>query len=156
VFTGVMNYRPNIDAVVWFCNEILPIVRAQIPEATFTICGSEPAAAVRKLAVRAGVTVTGRVSDTRPYLDRAEGFVAPLRMARGVQERVREAGGMGLPWVVSGAAWRGTVIADGDGILVADDPREFAELVVRLLRDVEWRSDLARRARAAIARNYRW
>jgi glycosyltransferase involved in cell wall biosynthesis len=63
---------------------------------------------------------------------------------------------MGLPCVVSSAAWRGTVIADGDGILVADDPREFAELVVRLLLDVEWRSDLAGRARAAVARNYRW
>jgi sugar transferase (PEP-CTERM/EpsH1 system associated) len=156
VFTGVMDYRPNVDAVVWFCNEILPIVRAKIPEATFTICGSRPAAAVRKLAKKAGVTVTGRVPDTRPYLDRAEVFVAPLRMARGVQNKLLEAAAMGLPCVASSAAWRGTVIADGDGILVKDDPREFAGLVLRLLRDVDWRADMASRARAAAAAHYRW
>lgn len=156
VFTGVMDYRANVDAVVWFCDEILPIVRAQIPEATFTICGSRPVAAVRKLARQTGVTVTGWVPDTRPYLDRAEVFVAPLRMARGVQNKLLEAAAMGLPCVASSAAWRGTVIDNGQGILVADDPKEFAGLVVRLLRDVDWRADMAGRAHAAAAENYRW
>ncbi len=156
VFTGVMDYRPNVDGVVWFSDEILPVVRAQIPEATFTICGSRPAKAVRKLAKQTGVTVTGWVPDTRPYLDRAEVFVAPLRMARGVQNKLLEAAAMGLPCVASSAAWRGTVIAEGDGILVKDDPLEFAGLVVRLLQDVDWRSEMAGRARAAAVANYRW
>jgi glycosyltransferase involved in cell wall biosynthesis len=156
VFTGVMDYRPNVDAVVWFCNEILPIVQAQIPEASFTICGSRPAAPVRRLANRGGVTVTGWVPDARPYLDRAELFVAPLRMARGVQNKLLEALAMGLPCVVSTAAWRGTVVADGEGIFATDDPREFAGHVVDLLQDGERRAEMARRARAAAETNYHW
>jgi polysaccharide biosynthesis protein PslH len=156
VFTGVMDYRPNIDAVVWFCDEILPIVQMEIPAANFTICGSRPALAVRRLAKRRGVRVTGWVADARPYLDRAEIFVAPLRMARGVQNKLLEALAMGLPCVASMAAWRGTVVADGQGILATDEPREFARHVIDLLGDSDGRAEMARRARAAAVANYRW
>ena len=156
VFTGVMDYRPNIDAVVWFCDEILPIVQANIPAANFTICGSRPAPAVRRLAKRRGVRVTGWVADARPYLDRAEIFVAPLRMARGVQNKLLEALAMGLPCVASTAAWSGTAVADGQGILATDEPREFARRVIDLLGDSDGRAEMARRARAAAVANYRW
>jgi sugar transferase (PEP-CTERM/EpsH1 system associated) len=156
VFTGVMDYRPNIDAVVWFCDEILPIVQANIPAANFTICGSRPAPAVRRLAKRRGVSVTGWVADARPYLDRAEIFVAPLRMARGVQNKLLEALAMGLPCVASTAAWSGTAVADGQGILATDEPREFARRVIDLLGDSDGRAEMARRARAAAVANYRW
>jgi len=156
VFTGVMDYRPNIDAVVWFCDEILPIVQANIPAANFTICGSRPAPAVRRLAKRRGVRVTGWVADARPYLDRAEIFVAPLRMARGVQNKLLEALAMGLPCVASTAAWSGTAVADGQGILATDEPREFARHVIDLLGDSDGRAEMARRARAAAVANYRW
>lgn len=156
VFTGVMDYFPNVDAVTWFCDRILPSVQAQIPEASFTICGSRPSAAVAHLAKRPGVTVTGRVPDTRPFLNSAEVFVAPLRVARGVQNKVLEALAMGLPCVVSGAAWRGTVIPAGDGILVTDEAAEFAERVVQLLRNATLRVDMATKARAAVEANYRW
>ena len=156
VFTGVMDYRPNIDAVVWFCDEILPIVQANIPVANFTICGSRPAPAVRRLAKRRGVRVTGWVADARPYLDRAEIFVAPLRMARGVQNKLLEALAMGLPCVASTAARSGTAVADGQGILATDEPREFARHVIDLLGDSDGRAEMARRARAAAVANYRW
>ncbi len=156
VFTGVMDYRPNIDAVVWFCNEILPMVQTEIPCANFTICGSRPAPEVRRLAKRRGVTVTGWVPDARPYLDRAELFVAPLRMARGVQNKLLEALAMGLPCVASTAARSGTVVADGEGIRATDEPIEFARHVVDLLRDDNRRAEMARRARAAAEANYRW
>jgi polysaccharide biosynthesis protein PslH len=156
IFTGVMDYFPNIDAAVWFCNEILPIVQAQIPEANFVICGSRPTAAVQRLARRPRVTVTGQVPDTRTYLDRAEVFVAPLRMARGIQNKLLEALAMGLPCVATSAAWRGTVVPETEGILTADDPKEFAERVVRLLRDRDFRSAMARKARAAAEAHYRW
>ena len=156
VFTGVMDYRPNIDAVVWFCDEILPIVQMEIPAANFTICGSRPALAVRRLAKRRGVRVTGWVADARPYLDRAEIFVAPLRMARGVQNKLLEALAMGLPCVASTAAWSGTTVADGQGILATDEPREFARHVIDLLGDSDGRAEMARRARAAAVANYRW
>jgi sugar transferase (PEP-CTERM/EpsH1 system associated) len=156
VFTGVMDYRPNVDAVLWFCNEILPIVQTAIPGASFTICGSRPAPAVRGLAKRGGVTVTGWVPDARPYLDRAEVFVAPLRMARGVQNKLLEALAMGLPCVASTAAFRGTELAEGEGIFTSDDPAEFARRVVQLLQDSTSRAEMARRARAAAEVNYRW
>jgi sugar transferase (PEP-CTERM/EpsH1 system associated) len=156
VFTGVMDYRPNIDAVVWFCDEILPLVQTEIPGANFTICGSRPAQAVRRLAKRRGVTVTGWVPDARPYLDRAEIFVAPLRMGRGVQNKLLEALAMGLPCVASMAAWSGTVVADGDGMLATDEPMEFARHVAGLLQDRTRRAEMSRKARAAAEANYRW
>ena len=156
VFTGVMDYFPNIDAVLWFCDKVLPIVQQQIPEAALTICGSRPTAAVRRLAKRRGVTVTGRVLDTRPYLDAAEVFVAPMRMARGIQNKLLEALAMGLPCVVSEAAAAGTVVPGGLGILATDDPEEFAVHVVRLLRDGAFRATMAGKARAAAELNYRW
>jgi len=156
VFTGVMDYFPNIDAVLWFCDEVLPLVRAQIPEANFIICGSRPVAAVRQLAKRPGVTVTGRVPDTRPYLDEAEVFVAPLRMARGIQNKLLEALAMGLPCVASIPAWSGTVLSQGDGILATDNAREFADHVLHLLRHVEYRAAMAVKARAAAETNYSW
>jgi sugar transferase (PEP-CTERM/EpsH1 system associated) len=156
VFTGVLDYFPNVDAVVWFCDEVLPIVQRQIPEAGLTICGSRPVAAVRRLAKRRGVIVTGRVPDTRPYMDKAEVFVAPMRMARGIQNKLLEALAMGLPCVASGAAARGTAVPDGEGILTADKRDEFAECVVRLLRDGTFRAQMAGKARAAVELSYRW
>lgn len=156
VFTGVMDYLPNVDAVRWLCDEILPSVQAEIPAASLTICGSRPAAAVRRLAQRPGVRVTGWVADTRPDLDEAQLFAAPLRLARGIQNKLLEAMAMGLPCVTSTIAWNATAIARGEGILAADDPREFAAHIVRLLRDGEYRAQMAERARAAVAANYRW
>jgi polysaccharide biosynthesis protein PslH len=156
IFTGAMDYFPNVDAVVWFCDEVLPIVQQQIPDACLTICGSRPVAAVRRLAKRRGVTVTGRVPDTRPYMDRAEVFVAPLRMARGIQNKLLEAMAMGLPCVASTAVTRGTAVPDGEGILAADDRDEFAEHFVRLLRDGAFCAQMAGKARAAAELNYRW
>lgn len=156
VFTGVMDYFPNADAVLWFCNEILPRVQTQIPQASLTICGNRPTAAVRRLAKRPGVEVTGWVPDIRPYLDRAEVFVAPLRIARGVQNKVLEALAMGLPCVASTAAWTGTLIPRGTGILVGDDPNEFAAHIVRLLRDPALRTEMAVKAREAAEIKHRW
>jgi polysaccharide biosynthesis protein PslH len=156
VFTGVMDYFPNADAVLWFCDEILPVVQAHIPEATLTICGNRPTSAVRRLAKRRGVAVTGWVPDTRPYLDRAEVFVAPLRVARGVQNKLLEALAMGLPCVASTAAWSGTVVPKGAGILVTDDSKNFAEQIVRLLQDHGFRTEMASKARAAAEAKYPW
>jgi sugar transferase (PEP-CTERM/EpsH1 system associated) len=156
VFTGVMDYRPNVDAVIWFCHEILPTIRAVIPDANFTICGSRPVRAVRQLAKLTGVTVTGSVPDTRPYLDRAEVFVAPLRIARGVQNKLLEALAMGLPCVASTAAWNGTAIPNEAGIVATDDAKQFAANVIDLLLNPIWRAEMGRRARAVMEADYRW
>jgi len=80
IFTGVMNYFPNVDGVQWFSERVLPLIREQVPHATFMICGTSPTAAVRRLAKQPGVIVTGAVPDVRPYLDAAE-ISCPLRIA---------------------------------------------------------------------------
>ena len=156
VFTGVMDYRPNVDAVCWFCETMLPLIRAERPDATFTICGSRPARDVQRLALLPGVTVTGRVPDVRPYLDAAEVFVAPLRLARGIQNKLLEAMAMELPVVTSPVAWRGTEIPAGEGIVPADQPQAFAAAVLRLLQDDGHRDDMGRRARAIVQDRYAW
>jgi sugar transferase (PEP-CTERM/EpsH1 system associated) len=156
VFTGVMDYLPNVDAVTWFATDILPLVRRAVPEAKFVICGSRPNAAVQALAARPGVTVTGRVPDVRPFLDRAEVFVAPLRIARGIQNKVLEAMAMNLPVVATGQVWRGTGFPEGEGIRAADDPKIFADEVVALLHDGNRRTEFGRIARAAVERDFAW
>jgi len=89
-------------------------------------------------------------------MDRAEIFVAPLRMARGIQNKLLEALAMGLPCVASSAAARGTAVPDGQGIVAADNPEEFAEHVVRLLQDGAFRAEMSEKARATVEWNYRW
>ena len=102
------------------------------------------------------MTVTGAVPDVRSYLDGAQVFVAPLRLARGIQNKLLEAMAMGLPVVTSRAARRATAIPDGEGIMAADGPDEFAAHVVRLLRDSPYRATMGRKARAAMERSYTW
>ncbi|AMY10059.1 sugar transferase, PEP-CTERM/EpsH1 system associated [Luteitalea pratensis] len=102
VFTGVMNYVPNADAAVWLAREIWPQVRVKMPEARLDIVGASPSPAVQELDDQSvGVTVTGSVADVRPYLWRAHAAVAPLRVARGVQNKVLEAAAAGLPCIVT-------------------------------------------------------
>ena len=136
--------------------DILPRIREEMPRAHLVICGSRPSRAVQALAARPGVTVTGRVPDVRPYLEAAEIFVAPLRIARGIQNKVLEAMAMGLPDVASVAAWAGTAIPRGEGIEVADDAADYAGHVLRLLRDAAYRDSMAAAARAAVERDYAW
>jgi sugar transferase (PEP-CTERM/EpsH1 system associated) len=156
VFTGVMDYAPNVDAVIWFCERVLPKIRERAPTATFTICGSRPTAAVQALSALPGVTVTGRVADVRPYLAAAEVAVVPIRMARGIQNKVLEAMAMALPCVSATAARSGIEVTDDSGLYVADDPDEFAARVLALLADSELRARAGRAARAAVERHYSW
>lgn len=135
VFCGVMNYQPNADGVRWFAERVWPSVRRVCPRARFTIVGSTPTAAVRGLArPSSGIEVTGRVSDVRPYLWRAAVAVAPLLVARGVQNKVLEAVAAGLPAVVTSAVFEGLPNEVRGACRVADVPEEFAQHTLRLLR----------------------
>ena len=156
VFTGVMDYRPNVDAVEWFCAEILPHVREAIPSVRLAICGSRPNRRVRSLARLTGVSVTGRVPDVRPYLDRASVAVLPLRLARGIQNKLLEAMAAGLPCVATSAAITGVNAEPGRDLLAADEPSLFAAAIIRLLGDASLRRNVGAAARAAMERNYRW
>lgn len=152
VFTGAMDYWPNIDAVSWFAGQIFPLVRAAVPDARFAIVGSRPAEAVQALARLPGVTVTGSVPDVRPYLAHAACAVAPLRIARGVQNKVLEAMSMARPAIVSPQAAEGLRAEAGRDYVVAQGEADFARAVVAQLQH----PTPASAARERILSRYDW
>jgi sugar transferase (PEP-CTERM/EpsH1 system associated) len=136
VFTGAMDYWANVDAVDWFAREVLPLIRQRCPQAHFWIVGSRPGDAVQRLAKLPGVAVTGSVPDVRPYLAHAQLVVAPLRVARGVQNKVLEALSMARPVVASSAALDGLESAGGvqvPGTWRADQREDFAAAAAQIL-----------------------
>lgn len=155
-FVGRMDYFPNQQAVTDFCNEVLPKVRKARPEAAFTIIGAEPPPAVRALARRPGVSVTGTVADVRAFVRRSAVSVAPLRIARGVQNKILEAMAMGVPVVASPETANGINATAGEHLIVAADAEAMAAAVIRLLADKEARARLARAARAHVEQAYSW
>jgi len=151
VFTGQMDYAPNVDAVTWFAEAVVPLV----PGATFAIVGRNPAAAVRRLAGER-VIVTGAVPDVRGWLAAAGVVVAPLRIARGVQNKVLEAMAMARPVVASSAAFEGIEAEPGRDLLVADGAAAQARAIGGLLADPSWAGELGRAARRRMEQAYRW
>ena len=156
VFTGVMDYFPNVDGCLWFVDEVLPRVRERVPAARLSIVGSSPSKAVRALDGRPGVEVTGFVPETRDWLARAAVAVAPLRIARGIQNKVLEAMAMGLPTVGTSKATQGVGGQAARDYLVADDVATQTEAVVRLLQDDAEAAALGARARAFVEEHYAW
>ncbi len=126
VFTGAMDYWANVDAVTWFADEVWPRVRDGFERARFYIVGARPSDAVQALAKRTGIVVTGTVKDVRPYLAHAHLAVAPLRVARGIQNKVLEAMAMARPLVMTPAAADGIPLPDLAGLVVKDQAGEFA------------------------------
>ncbi len=157
VFTGVMNYEPNVDAVLWFAKDCWPQVRAQFPDARFLIVGSKPTAAVQQLAaLDQGIEVTGRVEEIPPYLDRAAVAVAPLRLARGVQNKVLEAMSMGLPVIATTSAAQGLGTSAMQSVFVHDDSDAIAKTVCRLFDDSTEARSAGARAAALVRSEFRW
>jgi len=154
VFTGAMDYWANIDAVVWFAREVLPAIRQRRPEAEFWIVGANPAAEVRTLSALPGVQVTGRVPDVRPYLAHAAAIVAPLRLARGVQNKVLEAMAMAKVVVATPQAAEGIDAVAGRDLLVAQDASGLAALADEALGGAHDR--VGRRARGLVVSHYGW
>jgi sugar transferase (PEP-CTERM/EpsH1 system associated) len=133
VFCGAMDYWPNVDAVSWFAREIFPAVRAAHPDAVFAIVGARPTPEVQQLAALPGVLVTGTVPDVRPYVAHAALCVAPLRIARGIQNKVLEAMSMGTTVVVTPQALEGIDARPGRDLLLAADAGQFASAVRQAL-----------------------
>ncbi|MEM9495610.1 MAG: TIGR03087 family PEP-CTERM/XrtA system glycosyltransferase [Pseudomonadota bacterium] len=156
VFVGAMDYRANVDAVLYFCDEVWPGVRAALPEATFAIVGANPEERVVALGARAGVTVTGRVDDVRPWIAASKLAVAPMRIARGVQNKVLEAMAMARPVVATRAAMTGVFHTPGRDAIVEDAPDAMAGAITGLLQDAEARIKLGAAARARILADYQW
>jgi glycosyltransferase involved in cell wall biosynthesis len=154
LFTGRMNYAPNADAVCYFANEILPLVRREIPHAHLHVVGTDPQECVRRRASEA-VTVHGRVADVRPYHERAAVVVVPIRQGGGTRLKVLEAAAAGKAIVSTSLGIEGLTISQGRELIVADSPPDFASAVVLLLRNPALRADLGARARAVACR-YDW
>ena len=155
VFTGVMDYRPNVDGIAWFVRDILPTVRAAVPDVRLFIVGNRPSKTVQRLASDSGIIVTGFVPDVREYVARGVS-IAPLRIARGIQNKVLEAMAMGRPIVVTPQAFEGIDAEPGRDLMVASDEREFAERTIECLRDPVHADRLGRAARVRAEQAYSW
>ncbi|HYN45596.1 MAG TPA: TIGR03087 family PEP-CTERM/XrtA system glycosyltransferase [Allosphingosinicella sp.] len=156
VFTGQMDYRPNVDAVVGFALDVLPRVHAVRPDVRFAIVGRKPVPAVTELADLDGVIVTGEVDDVRPWLAAAALVVTPLKVARGVQNKVLEAMAMARPVVASTGAFLGIDAEPGRDLIVADGPEAQAEAVLGLLADEGRAREIGRAARRRMEDGYSW
>jgi sugar transferase (PEP-CTERM/EpsH1 system associated) len=154
VFTGAMGYPPNIEAVTWFAREVLPRLRSRHPAPDFVIVGQNPAPAVRGLASLPGVVVTGTVPDVRPWLAHAAVAVAPLQLARGIQNKVLEAMAMARPVVATPAAFEGISATPGRDLLVAEGPEAFAGAVGAVLDGAH--PGMGQAARAAVLAGHDW
>jgi len=156
VFTGMMDYPPNVDAVRWFAKEILPRIRREVPEARFDIVGARATAPVRVLHDGESVCVVGEVAETAQWLRKSAVAVAPLRVARGVMNKVLEAMACAMPVVATPVAARSVDAVPGEHLFVEPDEERFAARVVALLRDERQRTETGVAARARIEERYRW
>jgi sugar transferase (PEP-CTERM/EpsH1 system associated) len=155
VFTGTMDYPPNADAVVWFATAILPLIRRPLPTAQFHIVGSNPNNEVLKLARLDGVFVSGRVPDVRPYIVHATASVAPMRIARGIQNKVLEAMAMARPVVLTSGALEGITADPLTETILADTTTAFAAACCRMATTTDGAA-IGAAARDRIIASYDW
>jgi sugar transferase (PEP-CTERM/EpsH1 system associated) len=156
VFVGRMDYFPNQQCMADFCTQVLPLLKARRPDVKLRIVGAEPSAQVRRLAEIDGVTVTGSVDDVRPHIARAALTVAPLRIARGTQNKILEAMAMGVPVVCSSVAAGGVDAVPDEHLLTADSPAEQCAAILRILDDQAERDRLSAAGRARVLTSHSW
>jgi glycosyltransferase involved in cell wall biosynthesis len=155
VFEGNMGFAPNVDGAAWFCRDVFPLIVRRRPDVRLWLVGKDPTPAVRDLAGDR-VRVTGTVDDVRPWLDQAAVFVCPMRSGAGIKNKILQAWSMALPVVTTTIATGGLEVADGNNLLVEDDPVLFAERVVALLNDPDLAARIGQAGRATILRSYTW
>ncbi|MCI0338132.1 MAG: glycosyltransferase [Acidobacteria bacterium] len=153
IFTGSMDWLPNVDGIRYFTEQILPLIRQKDPDVRLTVVGRSPFPGLVELSRREpGITVTGRVDDVRPYMERASAYVVPLRIGGGTRLKIFEAMAMELPVISTTVGAEGLPVRDGEELLIADTPEEFTGAVVRVLTN----DSLSRRlgaSGAAMVRN---
>jgi glycosyltransferase involved in cell wall biosynthesis len=156
VFTGKMDYRPNIDAALWFAREILPRVRRAQPAARLAIVGQKPVPALAALAGQEGIDVLGGVPDIRPHIADSAVYVAPLRMGGGTRFKLLEAMALGRPIVSTTIGAEGFDVQSGRELLLADSPEALADCVLKILADPALAARLVSQARSFVAAYYDW
>ncbi len=156
IFTGTMNYYPNIDAVLFFARECWPLIRSRVPNATWQIVGKDPPPEVQDLAQLPGVSVTGSVPDVKPYLAAASVAIAPLLIGSGTRLKILEAFAMGKAVVSTSLGCEGLAVVAGEHLLVADQPKLLAQSIVDLLHNEEQRTALGNAGRVLAESTYSW
>jgi glycosyltransferase involved in cell wall biosynthesis len=156
VFTGKMDYRPNVDAALWLADEILPRVRAARPHANFLIVGQKPVMALRRRHGQNGVIVTGAVEDARPYIGHAAVYVAPLRMGGGTRLKLLEAMALARPVVSTTLGAEGFAVQSGRELLLANGAPDFAAAVLALLENPARAAEIALAGRVFVRAGYDW
>jgi glycosyltransferase involved in cell wall biosynthesis len=156
VFTGKMDFRPNVDAVLWFAQEVLPLIRRERPDVRFWVVGKDPHPRLAPLQQDPGVKVTGYVDDVRPYIASAAIYVIPLRIGGGTRLKVLEAMAMGKAIVSTAVGCEGFDLVPGRELATADDADGFAQAVLELLDDPSRRDELGRTASEYAATRYDW
>lgn len=157
VFTGSMDWIPNVDAINWFCNEILPLIRAQVPNVKLTVVGRSPGRELLELSKRdSSVIVTGRVDDVRPYMENAAAYIVPIRIGGGTRLKIYEAMAMEKPMVSTTVGAEGLPLNDGEELLLADAPETFADAVVRVLTDPELANRLGQLSASRVRERFGW
>lgn len=156
LFTGVMDYKPNIDAVVWFVGHCWSSITERYPDARFIIAGMNPSNEVSKLAAVKGVEVTGFVDDILPYYHQADIFVAPFRLARGVQNKVLQAFSCGLPVISTPMGAEGILCQQNRDILIASSPEEFIQEANQLIAQPKRAQSIGASAERIITKHYSW
>jgi len=156
VFTGKMDFRPNVDAMLWMGHEVWPLIRRRRPGSSMAIVGQRPHPRLEPLREEAGITVTGWVPDVRPYIAGATVYVAPLRVGGGTRLKLLQAMAMGAAIVATSLGAEGFPVTHGRELLLADTPGDFAQAVLHLLEDQEQRSQLGKSARRFVEATYGW
>jgi sugar transferase (PEP-CTERM/EpsH1 system associated) len=156
VFTGKMDFRPNIDAVLWFCHQVLPLIKTQVPDVHFYIVGQKPPQRLRPLAEDPAVTLTGYVDDVKPYIAGAGVYAVPLRIGGGTRLKIMEAMALGKAIVSTSLGCEGYPVTSGRELVIADTPQDFARCMVELLGDAQRRAELGLTGRRFVEERYDW
>ena len=157
VFTGSMDWLPNEDAISYFTEKVMPRIKQAIPDVTLTIVGRNPYASLLELAEKdSSITVTGRVDDVRPYIERAAAYIVPLRIGGGTRLKIYEAMAMEKAIISTTIGAEGLPLQDGAELLLADTAELFAEAVIRVLSDKALATDLGNRAAATVRAKFGW
>jgi glycosyltransferase involved in cell wall biosynthesis len=156
VFTGTMDFRPNVEAMLWFAAEVLPVIKTQVPDVQVYIVGQRPHARLDVLRADPAITITGAVDDTRPYISAAGVYIVPLRMGGGTRLKLLEALSLQAPIVSTTLGAEGFAVTNGEQLLLADDPAAFARSIGELLADRARAQALGTAGRSFAVQHYDW
>jgi glycosyltransferase involved in cell wall biosynthesis len=156
VFTGSMGYRPNVDAALWFVDQVLDKISVQVPDVRFFVVGSQPHSRLNALRDRENVQITGWVPDVNPFLHAATVYVVPMRMGSGTRLKLLQAMAAGRAVVSTTTGAQGLMVRDGVELRLADSPQDFAQAVIHLLEDADQRQTLGATGLRYVRENYDW